>query len=331
MEQSSRPLDMQATTYPLLPFRSKNKLLRKQDEAELPPPIPRYIFKHQRKLTLHHIHGPKTWMIDFMMINDTNVSQSDRTLYVLNLIHCNTRFWFPCMVKNQSAEVVMKAILALIRTETYPWTNGSIIDTIISDAAKTFTTTATVDEFCRMLRIQQIAYNMSEGGVQVRPAVQQPTTSQYHDQLAMIDRISRTLRDMIATVQRTKPNFTLTPKTLTQLANIYNQTPHNTLSKTMGFDVTPYDALKNRKLQDEIVRRWTVENYNLLDTPYFTSIQPGTLVYLYAPKQIFEKRRSNVESTPYVVIESHAGNYIIRNIETGQQKTVQRKDFILAR
>ena len=174
---------------------------------------------------------------------------------------------------------------------------------------------------------------MSEGGIQVLPEISFPTTSQYHNQLGIIDRISRTLRDMIFNVQRTNPTFELNDTTIKQLAMIYNKTPHETLSKTMGFDVSPQIALANKKLQDEIVRRWMQENYKLTESYAFTSIKKGMHVYLYAPKQLFEKRRNNVESVPYVIVDVRAGNYVIQRVddELGTSiRTVQRKDFIPA-
>ena len=305
----------------LEPFRSR----RKVKFAELlPPPIPRYQPKHQRRYTLHHIHGPKTWMIDFMKLGKQTI---------LNIIHCNTRFWLPHITPDQSAEAVMTGIQATMMTVRCNWTVGPVIDTLISDAAKTFTSTRLVNDFCESLGIKQIAFNMDKGGIQVLPKASSPTTSQEHNQLSIIDRISRTLRDMVFNVQRTQPNFELNDTTIKQLAMIYNKTPHETLSKTMGFDVSPQIALANKKLQDELVRRWTQENYKLTDSYAFTSIKKGMHVYLYAPKQLFEKRRNNVERVPYVIVDVRAGNYVIQRVDdlTGDSiRTVQRKDFIPA-
>ena len=304
----------------LVPFRSKHKV---STRADLPPPIPKYMSKHQRKLTLHHIHGPKTWMIDFMTVEG---------LHILNVIHCNTRFWVPNITKDETAESVLNCIRALVDNVRCDWSKGIIIDTLISDAAKAFTTTRAIRQLCQSLHIQQIVYNMKQGGVQVLPFPKDPTTSQYHNQLSIIDRISRTLRDMIFTVRRTKPWFQLDNRELQKLADIYNHTPHDTLSKTMGFDVSPFNAFHNRRLQDEIVRRWTIANYNIMDKPAFQFADEGSIVYLYAPKELFEKRRSSVEPIPYRIIARNSGNYIIQRIDgTGEPITVQRKDFVVTR
>ena len=85
----------------LKPFRSKLKTSRNKQK------IPRYINKVQRKLNLHHIHGPNTWQIDFMDFEGTPI---------INLIHCNSRFWMPAMTERQDAQAVMNALKALFNS-----------------------------------------------------------------------------------------------------------------------------------------------------------------------------------------------------------------------
>ena len=303
----------------LYPFRSKNKRPANLAEASIPPPVPKYMPKHQRKYSLMHVHGPLTWMIDFMLLDGK---------HILNLIHCNSRFWLPFMCRREGAQAVINALNILLRLPI-PGLGDRPIDTLISDAAKVFTTTDVVRDVCRHLGIKQIVYNMSDGGKQIVPELKSPTTTQYHNQLAIIDRISKTLRDMVETVQRTQPSFELTPRTLKQLGMIYNRTPHETLSKLMGFKVCPRDVLSHKKLHDEIVRRIVMKNLDTIESPSF-DINVGAIVYLYAPKQLFEKRRNTVESSPYVVIARNKGNYIIRrlNDETAPPITVQRKDIV---
>ena len=303
----------------LQPFRSKYKQRGNLPPADLPPPVPKYISKKQRKYSLMHVHGPLTWMIDFMSIDGK---------HILNLIHCNSRFWLPFMTQNETAETVMRAIDALFHLDIHGL-GPKPIDTLISDAAKVFTTTQMVQDVCRHLGIRQIIYNMSDGGKQIVPEEKSPTTTQYHNQLAIIDRISKTLRDMIEVTQRTQPSFELTHATLKQLANIYNTTPHETLSKIMGFKVCPQDVLSHKKLHDEIVRRVVMKNLDTIESPSF-DINVGAVVYLYTPKQLFEKRRNAVESTPYIVIARNKGNYVIGRVDDASAipTTVQRKDIV---
>ena len=292
----------------LNPFRSKLKGSRIQQK------IPRYINKVQRKFNLHHIHGPNTWQIDFMDFEGTPI---------INLIHCNSRFWMPAITEGQDAQAVMNALDAL-------FDSGLQIDTLISDAAKVFTTTRLIRDLCESLRIQQIAYNMNDKGTQLLPATRdpKPSTIEYHNLLSIVDRISRTLRDMVFNVRLERPDFKLTPESLTELATIYNTTPHDTLSKTMGFNVCPADVLKHKKLQDELLRRWTIDNINKTESYDFQRIKVGDKVYLHQPPQLFSKRRLTVDASPYVVIAKHNGNYIIQRPNETPLK-VQRKDITL--
>ena len=234
MKMNDRPI--------LRPFRSKGS-------RSTLPPIPRFIQKKQQRYSLKHVHGPKTWMIDFMEV--------DEHTSILNLLHCNSRYWIPLLCRNQNEVVVMAALRLLKRTAP------NMFDTLISDAAKTFTDSRVVRDTCQALGVKQIVYNMSRGGIQIIPTHRSPTTIQFHNQLSLIDRMSKAVRDMIYNTKRELPTFELTDETLDEIANIYNNTPHETLSKTMGFDVTPANVLANQRLQDEIVQV-TIRKHNLL-------------------------------------------------------------------
>ena len=82
------------------------------------------------------------------------------------------------------------------------------------------------------------------------------------------------------------------------------------------------------KLQDELIRRWTIDNINKTESYEFQRVKIGDKVYLHQPPQPFTKRRITVEASPYVVVDRHNGNYIIQRGENPALK-VQRKDIIL--
>ena len=297
MKMNDRPI--------LRPFRSKGS-------RSTLPPIPRFIQKKQQRYSLKHVHGPKTWMIDFMEV--------DEHTSILNLLHCNSRYWIPLLCRNQNEVVVMAALRLLKRTAP------NMFDTLISDAAKTFTDSRVVRDTCQALGVKQIVYNMSRGGIQIIPTHRSPTTIQFHNQLSLIDRMSKAVRDMIYNTKRELPTFELTDETLDEIANIYNNTPHETLSKTMGFDVTPANVLANQRLQDEIVRRWMASNYS--KTQSF-DIELGDIVYLYSPPTVFDPRKNKVEGVPYRVVKCNAGNYLIERIDDEHvQRVVQRHDIV---
>jgi hypothetical protein len=75
-------------------------------------------------------------------------------------------------------------------------------------------------------------------------------TGPNHKSLSIVDRVIRTIRDM-AYVAGLKLNSTV----IKQLADIYNNTPHSTLSSIMGFDITPNIVASDIDLETEIVRR----------------------------------------------------------------------------
>lgn len=302
----------------LFPYRSSRK------GADSSIIIPRYRSSIQRKLTLKHVHGPKTWMMDYMQINE---------IKILNAIHCNSRYWIPLIVKNQNAKNV-QTMVNLINSISFINWDLNVIDTVITDAAKCFTTDRSFIAMCEALNIKRITYNMDKGGIRIdstNPTF--PTTSQPHNQLAIIDRISRTLRDMIYNIQLKNPEFELNSKSLNEIAKIYNKTPHDTLTKTMHFNVSPEQALQNKTLQDEIVRRWMKYNYDLVESPEFEYVELGQIVWVYQPSSTFQKRRNTVRDIPYVVIKRNKGNYTLRpiNEETEVNDIIaQRKDFILS-
>ena len=254
---------------------------------------------------LKHVHGPKTWMADFMVIDGINV---------INFIHCNTRYWIAQIVPSASADYAADILISLAQTQPFS-VDYSLIDTLITDDAKAFIDSTIIAGICEDAHIKQLSYNMT-----VEP----------HSFLAIVDRISRTLRDFCFNTQRKNPSWQLTNDTLTDIRSIYNNTPHDTLSKTMGFDVTPKQALTHRPLQDEIVRRWTMSNYNLINSFEFSYIKPGTIVYLERDKRFADKRRNTVEDKPYRVLSRVGGGYIVQIVDGSEApRRVQRKDFVL--
>ena len=290
------------------PYRSKGKLKSAGIQHDDSFRVPRIVKKVQRRLTLHHVHGKKTWMSDYMVINGKNV---------INFIHCNTRYWLAQIVPNQSAQHAANLLMFLVQKEPYTEYDYPLIDTLISDDAQGLNRSRIIKSICNNAHINQIVYNM---------------TQTPHSYLAIVDRISRTLRDMCFNCWRKDPNWELNEETLTELLSIYNRTPHDTLSKTMGFDVSPEQALIHKNLQDELVRRWMIADYNITGSWEYTRIQPGMIVYLEQGKRFGDKRRNTVEDMPYRVLECKRGRFKIERVDHARDPIiVQRKDFVVGR
>ena len=288
------------------PYRSKNKLKSFGIQHDESFNIPRIVKKNQRKITLHHIHGKKTWMTDFMVINGKNI---------INFIHCNSRYWLAEIVPHQTASAAARVLMMLVQAEPNTEYDYPLIDTLISDDAQALNRSDVIRSICIRANIRQITYNMT-----ITP----------HSYLALVDRISRTLRDMCFNCKRKNPNWQLNDDTLNDLLYIYNHTPHDTLTKTMGFEVSPYQALVHRNLQNELVRRWMKADYNLTSSWEFRRIQPGMIVYLARQNRFGDKPRNTVEDTPYKVLQCKRGRYTIQRIDEQQPPiVVQRKDFVV--
>ena len=290
-----------------IPYRSKGKLKSLGIDHDDSLRIPRIVKKVQRRLTLHHVHGNKTWMTDHMMIDGKNI---------INFIHCNTRYWLAEIVPNKSAEHAARVLMFLVQAEPYTEYEYPLIDTLISDDAQGLNRSRIIKSICNNAHINQIVYNM---------------TKTPHSYLAIVDRISRTLRDMCFNCKRQNPQWELNNDTLTQLLSIYNKTPHDTLTKTMGFNVSPEQALIHKNLQDELVSRWMKADYNLTGSWEFSKIQPGMIVYLERQHRFGDKRRNTVEDIPYRVLECKRGSFKIQRVDLAQEPIiVQRKDFVLS-
>ena len=292
---------------PIFPYRSSGKLKSAGIPHDDSFRVPRIVKKNQRKMTMHHVHGPKTWMADFMVVDGANI---------INFIHCNTRYWLAQIVPDQTSERAANLLMFLAQKEPVLDYDTPLIDTLISDQAQALNGSRIIQAICNNAHIQNITYNM-----QYVP----------HTYLGIIDRISRTLRDMIYNCRRKDPTWVLNNNTLTQLLSIYNSTPHDTLSKTMGFKVSPEDALFYRPLQDALVRKWMQADYNLTDSISFTEVKPGMIVYRARQAgALGEKRRANVEDVPYRVLECKRGSFVIQRVDMANDPViVQRKDFVI--
>ena len=320
----------------IIAFRSK----RKGGTSNLHIPV--WNRKTANLLSLHHQHGPRTWMCDHFFIKangdviqalaggSPNEGETPGTFCILAFLHVNSRIFHAYIVPNKGLEHFVDKIQYYIIPhypyETYypEWIRNhslSLMNTLLCDAA--FNKPG-VKQWLAERGVNMISRNIAR--------------TRDHAFLSPIDRMARTLRDMLFNAKRqnaassglssANPSLTFNEETLKELCKIYNSSPHETLSKTMGFAVCPNDVFWNLDLQDELQRRIYLMNYKTSTSQGFQSVKVGSLVYLHKPREFGKKRRLNVEDTPYIVISLTP--LTIENVITHEKRTAHRSDLVLS-
>ena len=221
--------------------------------------------------------------------------KDNKLLMLVVLLNCNSRKAHARIVAKRDREHVLQYLEAIIASH-------ETIRTIISDWEPSFA--AAIQDYNAIhpeTPIRHIRHNLSDG-------------STFHTELAPIDRFCRTLRDMLYNIGKIFHGRVLTPELLREVLYQYNTMYHETLSKIMGFKLTPLQVHKNKNLQDEIIRRLSGRNYMAVDWSH----RLGN-VYVYNPRQTFEKRRGPYKHDEYEVVSAPPtkGRYLIRNKRTG--------------
>ena len=233
----------------LLPYRSQQKVKALVQRHLVPPhsyyqPIPKYIAKKQRPQQEYmHIHGERTWLVDVAFIashgevvqaakgDDEALKRECKTKYVniiLICLHANSRVVCAARLPNRTAKSIANCLKWLSQRQKCP------CDTVISDADESIAKAVKMVPNIK----NHVVYSMSA-----------PATT-IHTALALIDRFTRTFRDMLFNSKLTLTNNDV----LRELIQLYNNTPHATLSRIMGFDVTPDEMISNIDLQHEFMR-----------------------------------------------------------------------------
>ena len=319
--------------YELEPFRSKLKV-KGPDLLH----IPKYIPKKQSKYYLHHVHGMNTWMADHLYFKPDGAvtSESDKSpkIIVLALLHCNSRLFLPIIVPNQTDE----ALFDILLKHFFAIDSIHKMDVLITDYGNCFgkdvikrddgtysidpndnsKRSIAIGKLLATYGVEHISYNM--------------VRTQEHSKLALIDRVARTLRDMIYTCRLQDPSFTLNHETLKQLVVQYNTAPHATLSRIMHFPVSPLIAYKFEALQYEIIKRTVQMNYITASTISKERLRVGDMVWLYNPPVFGKKRRNTVEDYPYVITSlDGVSGFTIKNINDNSiVKHVTRSQIVPA-
>ena len=231
----------------------------------------------------------------------------NKCIKVLLCIHCNSRFVQAFVIPDQTA-ITLSMFIKYLCDNYY-------CDTIISDAQ------GSIAKAIRLLNryvirngIKHIKLNMSEGN-----------NKYFHTMLSLVDRMCRTLRDMIYNVKFNNPVLVVNNGLLYRLCDIYNHVQHDRLSSVMGFPITPDQMFHNRAVQDEFVRRLSAHNYRIRD--WNRTLPIHDIVRVRNVVKPFKKRRNTVEDDEYRIL-GYDGRYLLENLNTGDRGRYLRSQIV---
>ena len=346
----------------IIPFRTPYKLVNvlhmgyaNPDEIAKVHRIPRYIPKKQKRFMYYHVHGLNTWMIDIVFIKTDGsvfeLSEADATVLaqaqeleeqpeevvspedrrhfteeadrilkensckkVLLCVHCNSRLAIAFIIENQKAITIIPCIEFLHHQFN--------CDTIISDAQASIAAAINLingnDTHSIARRgepiIKHISLNMSS-----------KNNKYFHTMLSLVDRMCRTLRDMIYNVKFHNPNIEVNNQLLFKLCDIYNNVQHDKLTQVMEFPISPQEMFDHPNVQLEFIRRVSGHNYRIKDIN--NTIPEKEIVRIYNKPEPFKKRRNTVADDEYKVL-GYDGRYYLQNQKTGDIEKYLRSQIV---
>jgi hypothetical protein len=139
-------------------------------------------------------------------------------------------------------------------------------------------------------------------------------TEPYHSSLAIIDVVTRTIRDMLDNVGYTDE---ANPYVIGELVKQYNNAPHATLTKYgPGFDISPLMAQRERDIENAICRRLTQANIVTKTADEF-AVPIGSTVLVYNDVSPMDKRRGSARPELFTVTAFDRGVYQVKGNVSG--------------
>ena len=133
-------------------------------------------------------------------------------------------------------------------------------------------------------------------------------TEPMHGSLGIIDRITRTIRDMAYNMKI----GVILPPDMKKIVEYYNNAPHKGLSKYAGFSITPLMVQNDPKLEEWIVRKIMQKNYEVMNRKGF-KLKRGTEVKVYNEKDSLSKRRTVIRPDEFMILRFDKGLYKVKN------------------
>lgn len=226
-------------------------------------PVATNYFPKNNYQQTHHISAPGTYIVDIMFSNPYTY---------LIMTNANTRFTRAEQLGTENPREAQNYLAALSKMGNPK--------TLVGDSEKAFSSKSARDYYQGL-------------SIKFRPVVSKDN----HKQLAIIDRVIRTLRDMVYKINPKTPIF---PRLMSHILEQYNQVPHNTLTKILGFPCSPKMAEEDPEVEREIINRLRTLNRRIMSQPFYF-LKPGTEVKIMNPKSPLVKRRTVVKDGVYRV------------------------------
>ena len=260
------------------------------------PPITQTIsnVKHERRTTIgkqretynYEVFKPNTWIVDLVQFK----ASRDVVIWYVFLVHANSRYLiiregFPPypdaieLPENPKSRVKSDRFMPIIDSLM----NVLKIRYLIGDSEKAFWSRQMM-KYYETHNVQPYPVNVKQVG---------------HLQLAILDRLVRTIRDMGFNAGIT----TYTPNILKQLAVIYNNQHHSTLSRLLKTPTSPADVFHNKALERRLVAIMREINREKGSR----AIANGSKVYL----KIINNPRQHVHKNIFTVIRHMGKTYVI--------------------
>jgi hypothetical protein len=304
---------------------------------------------------LKHVSPRYTWLVDVMFFNDFAyyclINANTRYLFMISANHfiedgqlyvsIRTNKKGEAVVDKNNANTIYSYINALsVVVSKYP------IWFIIGDGQKGFNSDdIRVQTFYRDHGLQPAPgkrFDRDKHGVHFIPIRRIGLNSviekdePYHNSLAIIDRVGRTLRDMYYTINpnantpETKFKLNVDPFVMKELVNQYNLAPHKTLTRYgPGFRISPNMAMNDYDLERFICRSISQQNWVAIQREGY-SIPIGSIVIVLNETTKFDKKRSKVRNELFRVIDNKHGKYIVRGMKSGVELVFPRWKINLA-
>ena len=133
-------------------------------------------------------------------------------------------------------------------------------------------------------------------------------TEPIHGSLGIIDRVTRTIRDMAYNMKI----GVILPPDMKKIVEYYNNAPHKGLSKYAGFSVTPSMVQNDSNLEEWIVRKIMQKNYEIMNRKGF-KLNSGTNVKVYNEKDSLSKRRTVIQPGEFIIDGFNKGLFKVKN------------------